>query len=685
MIRDTFNGRNRFRIQARSALWSSNGEIQLGDRRGRFGQPPSGAGRPVDDSTQGYPFVSGPILVTDASQPLSFGGGTITIDLFAGGGYGTDSKNPNTGPDDYTQRVTINMQGTSIPQPRLSHGAPGDTPNDIPRPNSDVKPFEAWCFHREGAFKTGGGGSDGSPVRGKGGRLNDVWRNPSGAGALIHQSDSTISYVIEHGDDRLVAARRNIGSGGGKGADFVKHAGYGSAEIASNFSQGNRPTGFGRNPSRNLSLVPDSNAPGALRPHLPDTFRAEFNSWNDWDNTMASELDGPFINKPDEGNSRGIEIDDYNPAPEYGAVDRQSIPYFNQPWIQEAAGASFWSPNRIMPGPGMFGSLPTGVIAGQPWQTLLFRPLLNNGQGDSGSKVHPGFELPKDHMLLDFFWMPVVEPWSISEPVSTAGKINLNFAMEPFHHITRTSSLRGLFASEQMLTVPNNLGRSYKAGVGYGRGYNRWQNTGGDLRQTSLRSWIDADETLRQFEGWFGFNSEGEVNDGRHGGDNRIFRTASQICEIWMVPESVRGLRFSPPPSAENIGESGSVWDSTAATGFGVVGDNSRERVYTNLLPRLTTKSNTYQVHFRCQVVKQSPLSPLRQGQRRESSEYRFFDQSIDNVVSEYRGSTVIERYVDPSDRRIPDFATEPPSSAQPETLDDYYRYRIVSTKRFAP
>jgi len=47
-------------------------------------------------------------------------------------------------------------------------------------------------------------------------------------------------------------------------------------------------------------------------------------------------------------------------------------------------------------------------------------------------------------------------------------------------------------------------------------------------------------------------------------------------------------------------------------------------------------------------------------------------------IASEYRGSTLIERYIDPNDLNLPDFAT---SSAS--TLDDYYKFRVVNTKKF--
>ena len=44
---------------------------------------------------------------------------------------------------------------------------------------------------------------------------------------------------------------------------------------------------------------------------------------------------------------------------------------------------------------------------------------------------------------------------------------------------------------------------------------------------------------------------------------------------------------------------------STAPTHY-LTGDNSRERIYATIYPRLTTKSNTYTVHMRVQNSRKS-------------------------------------------------------------------------------
>ena len=64
----------------------------------------------------------------------------------------------------------------------------------------------------------------------------------------------------------------------------------------------------------------------------------------DWDSGIAKYTDGPFINKPDEGN-----INTNGGASSY--------PYFSGAGFSDTLYAYF-SPNRIIASPGWFGSLP---------------------------------------------------------------------------------------------------------------------------------------------------------------------------------------------------------------------------------------------------------------------------------------------------------------------------------------
>ncbi|NBV25571.1 MAG: hypothetical protein EBS05_27140, partial [Proteobacteria bacterium] len=102
-----------------------------------------------------------------------------------------------------------------------------------------------------------------------------------------------------------------------------------------------------------------------------------------------------------------------------------------------------------------FGSLPTGVIRNQPWQTLLFRPQAGH-PGEGTPTSGPPYTSPPDHLLMDLFWMPVIEPYAISEPFSTAGKVNLNYEMAPFSYIRRATALHAVFKSQEPLLIPTN-------------------------------------------------------------------------------------------------------------------------------------------------------------------------------------------------------------------------------------
>jgi hypothetical protein len=729
----------------------------------------------MEGSSYQYPWVSPTITIPGTGSRgmfsegsnaalMQLGGGRVVIELYPDGGSRTngvdqvaqrsDVENPipaqETRIAPYCQRVEIDFADTTVPVPILAGAAKGWL-REGPRagnwtavPGTELRPRQNWCWNRDGAFKSQAPGIQPSIFSSgdHSGRLRQIHGHRGDAIArdeilsfafdghgIVRPVDVVRSYVIPHGDDRIVAAMRDVPDG-----VFQKHLFYDRAIataqprlVASNFTIEYGNQGYGRegllNNPANARIEPKAlvdpvvaNVPRNRRPLLPDNFNTDQNGqpavhnlWGDWDNGVASELDGPYINKPDEGNAMGVAYSDFIPKPWISnSPARQFIPYFTDSWVQEPAGPGLWSPNRIMPGPGMFGSLPTGVYdrngnpGGQPWQTLLFRRIGGDqrqsrlGHSPKTGQVHPGWQHPRDHYILDFFWMPVVEPYSISEPLATAGKVNMNYAIQPFHYIKRKSSMLGVFASEELLTVPNRLrvsnnandANGYKEGEGWGTGFNRTTNQGGTLRNVSLRSWINLDETLRQFDAVFG---------GPGGGNqNNIFRTPSQLCEQWLVPG--RPVRGNPYGVANIRLEDVGQWynpDYNSAAGdrsFGLVGDNVRERPYTNIVSRLTTKSNTFNVHYRAQIVRQSPLSPTTPGMRRSDAEFAIFDSTMDKMVGEYRGSTIIERYVDPNDARIPDYASLASrgrlnlgTPGEVDTLDKFYRFRVVSEKRFAP
>jgi len=422
-----------------------------------------------------------------------------------------------------------------------------------------------------------------------------------------------------HGDYRLIAAQSTVSN-----TTYAKHRYYDDSTkmVASNFANSQNPQaepGFDLGGSYFPSAMPwatlmvdvPANASGTTT-NVPETT-------GDFDSSLPNCIDGPFVNKPDEGNT-------------YGSGTSGSIPYYSSYWMQAPAGPTYFSPNRIMPSPGMFGSLPTGVKSGTPWRTLLFRPQAN----------HFGSNAPKDHLLMDLFWMPVVEPYAISDRFSTAGKINMNYQMAPFTYITRNTGLRALLKGEKVIAIPNG-GNNFSQ-QGY---YNFKQNLkvalSSTATQTDARLAIDSDETLKQFQTKFTTGN--------------LFISPSEICDLHIVP------------SGQTVSSMSSFWSSHVGTG-----DNERERIYTTLYPRLTTKSNTYTVHFRAQSLTQTPQSKIA----------GTWTEGKDAVVSEYRGATTVERYLDPGDTTIPDYA-DGTSPFSKDLLGNHYRWRVVETQRFAP
>ena len=223
--------------------------------------------------------------------------------------------------------------------------------------------------------------------------------------------------------------------------------------------------------------------------------------------------------------------------------------------------------------------------------------------------------------------MPVVEPYAISDPFSTAGKVNMNYQIMPFSSITRATAIEAVLRPEQILAVNAADGQNYKY---YGLG------------AKNPRYYLDMDQTL------LGFTNRFNSND--------VFHSASEICSLWLVPE---GQTYSGMQA---------FWSGSNSS---LTGDNSREHPYADIYPRLTTKSNTYTVHFRVQTLKKVHNTKASQ-----------WIEGTDQVTGEYRGSSTIERYLDTSNPNIPDYATA--AGPQPP-LDTFYKFRVLETKQFVP
>ena len=417
----------------------------------------------------------------------------------------------------------------------------------------------------------------------------------------------------------------------------------------------------------------------------------------DWDSGLTTGSDGPWVNKADEGSAT------YN-----------AIPYYANPVNEPPA---LFSANREIPSPGMFGSLPTGVdingVKPQGWQTLLFRP----GPGAAGypSNTHPGegvpvtagtysppYIQPPDHLWMDLFWIPITEPYAISEPMSTAGKVNLNYQILPFTYLKRATAVRAAMATEKIAQVSLAQSSTCK-----GNGYEQGVCVNGPYTNVAqcvnCRFPIDLDVTLSQFDKKFN--------------NWDVFHSASQICEEFLVPMDIPNKLpngISAPTTTNPYG-TGQIatptgnyalpsfsGDTTGVTGFAkdwyvpvstpqnpssytnapfaMIGDNVREQPYTHLYGKITTKSNTFTVYYRVQALKTPPTADPTK-----------WTETPSGITGEYRGSTTIERFIDPNEKTaaglniVPDAAAQAAGGSAPTSLEAYYKWRVVENHQFAP
>ncbi|MEM6884082.1 MAG: Verru_Chthon cassette protein A, partial [Verrucomicrobiota bacterium] len=378
--------------------------------------------------------------------------------------------------------------------------------------------------------------------------------------------------------------------------------------------------------SNNDNMVSGKNPDIVGRDDYPTGITAPWR-WNEWNNGASVVPDGPFINKADEGS-----------RPQ-SASDGLGLPYM---WFRNAVKTDdHFSPNRQVPSAGILGSLPTGVKRNQPWQTLLFRP-------DPGDN-HPGAANPPDYLLMDWFWMPIVEPYAISEPFSTSGRVNMNYKIAPFDYINRTTALRAALESEKVVAIPSSKISEYKNPVG---------NPGARHPNPESFAWrSNASDTYRHDLDLTSIINQ--MNTAKFDNDE-IYKSATEICTVDLLQTSSGGVR-----PAE------------------LTGDNMLEAPYTAIYPKLTTKSNTFRVHYRVQYLKQAKRAA------EQDPEWQIWYEDRDQVLAEQRGSYLIERYIDPNDPNIVngaqagqsnDFAQNPNLN-----LEDFYQFRVLSHKKFAP
>ncbi len=456
-------------------------------------------------------------------------------------------------------------------------------------------------------------------------------RARASANVLILPNDVVRSVQVASGDFRMVAAGSNPLNGA---AYFTNHLNYfdtstNSQTKAHSFLQAG---GF---PYQGSTML----AGGYYSPSDTNTFSADtarqvwvngdmittgLTASGDFDNGYGEAGDGPYIGFADEG----IQVNT--------TYENSMIPYLAQGSQTAVVGPGLYSPNRLVPSAGILGSLPTGVLANRPWQTLLFRPVALTVAG------HPGADNPPDYLLLDLFNMPVVEPYAISEPLSTAGRVNMNYQILPFTYIQRSTAVQAALHTEWMTAIRSALATN-PASVASRTRKTAVLTTG---TANNSRYPLNLTETLKGFENRFAAND--------------LFRSAAEICSIPLVPTG----------STWDAVNNGTFWSTNTLTG-----DNSKERAYARIFPKLTTKSNTYTVHYRVEVLKKKP-----------NSNAATWIEGQDKVISTHRGSTTIERYVTPGDPAMPDYAsmaTIPPTGTT--ALPNFYKFRVVGELQFNP
>jgi hypothetical protein len=240
--------------------------------------------------------------------------------------------------------------------------------------------------------------------------------------------------------------------------------------------------------------------------------------------------------------------------------------------------------------------------------------------------------------------MPVIEPYAISDQLSTDGKVNLNSQILPFTNIVRNTSVRGVLKPILVSAVADNIpglgSANYKSGS--------YQ----DPMINNIRFPLNLEETMK------GHQNKFEATAGM-----AFYRTATDVSSLKLVPDDPA----SPGTTLSNL----SSWWNTRR----VTSDTLREQPYTALLSRVTTKSNTFTVHYRVQALRQPP---------RPNRNWAEWDEARDQVVGEYRGATSIERFLDPNAQNIPDY-TQVNLSGNYDPIDKFYRWRVLSQNQFAP
>ncbi|OJV11779.1 MAG: hypothetical protein BGO12_08310 [Verrucomicrobia bacterium 61-8] len=561
-----------------------------------------------------YRFVSNPFTVPtepDGTGSMTMGSpNAFTLEIMV--------REKGSSARRVVQTYQVSFPNVKVPLPDLMQtGVAGTNPEDW------------WGFDNRILWATSLPASSSAATKGVVIRTESASIPDSSAAATL-RSDVVRSLAAKDGDIRLVMAKDTVTADGSN--DMVLTPGYETgAKLAHTFMQASA-SNLVPGVSLGGKLVQGANYEPAWTPKVPNTTPPAAD-W-DWDSGLPGTRDGAYSNKADEGN---IYVDSSGVPPYYNGENQVVGGLVNNL-------VSYFTANRIIPSAVMFGSLPTGVKQSVPWRTLLFRPQANRPRDPSG---------PKDHLLLDLFTMPVVEPYAISEPFSTAGKINMNYQIVPFTYINRSTGVKAVLASELIARVPKAAAQGkpkqpghsyYKVPYGNFPGNNEGAVPGVPSMARLPLNLSDSDGSLRQFKEKF------DQWD--------IFRSPSEICDIYLVPQ---GYSWTSNSAAD----SGWYGDD-----FALVGDNVRERPYADIYPRLTTKSNTFTVHYTVQALKNPPANAPDK-----------WTEGKGQILGELRGSVTLERFLDPANTSIPDYAT----NTTADNLEKYYQWRVIERSTFSP
>jgi uncharacterized protein (TIGR02600 family) len=421
-------------------------------------------------TTSGGPITSGNLTSVTGNQTFPFGGGNLTIRLYA----------PATSTTPY-QNFTVNIPNATVLTPVWTGNV------SMTDTTSGYKNTTQYYWNNTDRWSS-----------------NGYFQQR----AIDMANDTVLGVATKSGDMRSLAIKQTFAA-----SDFEKNVLYGTTtRVASTVDPSNTSlsstttTRVGRLVKSFSSYWNNIAFPQVPSGVFVDT---DFAGAGDWDNGIGGLRDGSYSPKADEGlETVGLTTS--------GASSGDNDYFYTS--NSSVGSMGIFSPNRQVPSAAIYGNLPTGT-----WRTLLFRPARAWHPGGTG---HFGATTPPDMYLLDFFHMPVVEPYAISEPFSTAGKINMNAQMIPFSgYITRETGLRAVLASTR-LTAYNSAVNPPGLTTPVGGIGNSASSTPPDVQ---TRFPLNLDETIKGFR---------ERYDGTDVAGRRVFVSPAEICGLDLVPDT---------------------------------------------------------------------------------------------------------------------------------------------------